>query len=61
VLKDGEWHPIGEVIEKCGLSMAEAKNVMGFLEKYEFIEINTASQEVRIASSLKRFLLKVEI
>jgi len=59
VLKDGEWHPIDEVIEKCGLSTSEAQSVIEFLKRYEFIEIDIDSQKVRIASSLQRFLLKV--
>jgi predicted transcriptional regulator len=60
-LKDGEWHLIAEVVEKCDFSMDEAKSLIEFLRKYEFIEVDAKTQEIRITSSLQKFLLKANI
>lgn len=61
VLRDGGWHSIAEVVEKCGLSLPKVKSIMEFLIEYEFVEVNVDGRKVKIASSLREFLLKTEI
>lgn len=61
VLNDGKWHLITEIMGKCNLSMTEVKSVLRFLLEYEFVEISMDGRKVKIATSLQKFLLKVEV
>lgn len=56
VLKDGEWHELDEISEKCKLSEVKVESTLKFLAEYGFIEINGSGRKVKVCPSLKRFL-----
>jgi len=58
-LKNGEWHELDKIFEKCKLSEVEVKRILKFLEEYDFIEIN--GQKIRVSTSLQRFLEETQL
>ena len=55
VLKNGEWHELDEIFEKCKLSEIKIKSMLKFLVEYGFIETN-GRWRVKVSPSLQRFL-----
>ena len=56
VLKDGEWHQLDEIGEKCELSEVKVESILKFLAEYGFIKINGSGRKVKVGLSLQKFL-----
>ena len=56
VLKDGEWHQLDEIGEKCELSEVKVEGILKFLAEYGFIKINGSGRKVKVGLSLQKFL-----
>ena len=56
VLKDGEWHELDEIGEKCELSDVKVESILKFLAEYGFIQINGNGRKLKVGPSLKKFL-----
>lgn len=56
VLKDGEWHELGEIGGKCTLSELEVESILGFLAEYGFIKIDGSGRKLKVDVSFKMFL-----
>ena len=56
VLKDGEWHQLDEIGEKCELSEVKVESILKFLAEYGFIKINSSGRKVKVGLSLQKFL-----
>ena len=55
VLRDGEWHELDEIFEKCVLSEVEVESILKFLVEYGFVETN-GRWRLKVSPSLQRFL-----
>lgn len=60
ILKDGKWHNLKEILEKCRLHQFKLKMLTDFLSEYRFIELDRKKQKVRTTSLLSSFLKETE-
>lgn len=60
VLRDGEWHPIREVMASLGLDALRVLLVLSFLEKFNFVEIDRKTGRVKLWVGIQEFLEEIE-
>jgi hypothetical protein len=56
VLGDGKWHEIEQLHQLMNLYDCEIKEIMDFLNKYDFAEIDGAKKRVRLNRDFQRIL-----
>lgn len=61
VIKNGEWHQLQEIFEKCKLPKVKVENILKFLVDYDFIEINGSRRKVKVSPSLQKFLEEIKL
>ena len=59
VLHDGEWHSLQEIQKRCGLSERKMGIILGFLEKYGFVEAHPNTGRVRAEKMYIDFVRKM--
>jgi len=60
LLEDGKWHNITEITDKSGLHESKLEIVTNFLAEYDFIELDKAKRDVKLAVSVVDFLKKIK-
>jgi hypothetical protein len=56
VLGDGKWHEIEQLHQLMNLYDCEIKEIMEFLNKYDFAEIDDAKKRVRLNKDFQKIL-----
>jgi len=60
VLKDGKWHDLSEIAGNFRLHEFKAGMIMSFLTEYNFIDLDTQRQKVKLTHSVLNFLQKIQ-
>mgnify|MGYP002397205695 CR=1 FL=1 len=60
VLRDGEWHDLSEIVGKFRLHEFEVRIIMSFLAEYNFIDLDTQRQKLKLTNSALNFLQKIQ-
>lgn len=60
LLKDGNWHTLKEITEKVSLSKSKLEKVAVFLKEYGFIKLNRETKDLKIQSTIRKFLEEIE-
>ena len=60
LLKDGKWHDLKKIAEKCSLPESKAKMAVSFLWEYDFIELNENERKARLRPPILRFIDEIQ-
>jgi predicted transcriptional regulator len=60
LLKDGKWHNLREIIEKCSTSKSKAKMVVSFLWEYDFIQVNENGRKAKLCPLMLNFIYEIQ-
>ena len=60
LLKDGSWHNLKEIIDKCSAPESKAKMAVSFLWEYDFIELNENRQKARLRTLALSFIDEIQ-
>jgi hypothetical protein len=55
-LSDGKWHELSELQAEVGVTEKQMIEIMCFLSRYEFLEVNFSRGKARIAKNVQEFL-----
>ncbi len=55
VLGDGRWHMVKEVQDKAGLDGSQIRQVMEFLERYCFVDLDKSAGKVMLKENCQKF------
>jgi hypothetical protein len=56
LLLDGRFHRLEELREKTGLGEEQIIEIVGFLTKYGFTDIDSGNRKVRISRAARKYL-----
>jgi hypothetical protein len=59
VLRNGDWHEIGEITLRLQIGEPQVELISDFLATYDFLEFDRKSKRVRLSPQLQRFLRKI--
>ena len=59
LLENGKWHKIQVIPKETKLNPSKVEQVTKFLEQYNFIKINKATQKIKLNKQMDEFLKKV--
>ena len=60
LLKDGDWHDLEEIIEKCSLTKIRAKIAVAFLREFDFIQVEGNEPKARIHPLMLNFFKEIQ-
>ena len=60
LLQNGEWHGVGELVERSGVGRRKVDLVVDFLCGFGFLECDVKVRRVRLSPALLVFLRRVE-
>jgi hypothetical protein len=60
LLKDGDWHDLEEIIEKCSSTKLEAKIAVSFLREFDFIQVEGNEPKARIHPLMLSFIEEIQ-
>lgn len=60
LLKNGEWHGLGEIADKSGLGKRKVELVANLLCEFDFLECDVKERRVKLSPQLLVFLRRVE-
>jgi predicted transcriptional regulator len=58
LLSNGEWRGIDEMLLEARLSDDKLQDIMGFLSKYGFVEIDEQNRKLRVNRDFQRLLVQ---
>lgn len=56
ILSDGKWHELEEIRKEKDLSKGQVRQIMEFLNQYEFVKLDETMKKVRIEESAREFM-----
>lgn len=56
VLSDGRWHMMTEIQDKAKLDEGRIQQVMDFLQRYCFVDIDKSARKVMLKKNSQKFL-----
>ncbi|UCC33138.1 MAG: hypothetical protein JSW53_04990 [Candidatus Bathyarchaeota archaeon] len=56
LFEDGQWHALEEIISRTAISELKINEILLFLADHNFIHFNNEYKELKITSSLRKFL-----
>lgn len=59
-LKDGKWHSLKEITEKCSLPESRVKMAVNFLWEYDFIQVNENGRKARLRPAILEFIDEIQ-
>lgn len=60
LLKDGKWHNLREITEKCPSSKAKVKMAVNFLREYDFIQVNDNGRKAKLRPLMLNFIDEIQ-
>jgi hypothetical protein len=60
LLKDGKWHDLTEIIEKCPPPKSKAKMAVSFLWEYDFIQLDRNGRKAKLRPLVLKFLHEIQ-
>jgi predicted transcriptional regulator len=56
ILDDGRWHLISEVQTGTNLNASQSKEIIEFLNAYEFVAVDEKKNRVKLKEAVRKFL-----
>jgi len=56
VLSDGKWHGIEKLRKHVKIDVDEVQEIVAFLNKYDFAEVNNANKKLKINKDFQKLL-----
>jgi len=60
LLKDGKWHNLRRIMEKCSLFESEVKMAVSFLWEYDFIQVSENGRKARLRPRILKFIDEIQ-
>jgi DNA-binding IclR family transcriptional regulator len=60
LLKDGKWHDLKAIAEKCSKPEPKVKITISFLSEYGFIEMNKKGRKARLCPLMLEFFDEIQ-
>ncbi len=60
LLKDGKWHTLREIIEKCSLPKSKVKRAVSFLWEYDFIQVDENGRKAKLRPLTLNFINEIQ-
>jgi len=60
LLKDGKWHDLREIKEKCSLPESKVKIAISFLWEYAFIEVRENGRKAKLRPLMLKFFNEIQ-
>jgi len=60
LLKDGKWHNLREILQKCSSQNSKVKMAVSFLWEHGFIQVNGNGRKVRLRPLMLRFINEIQ-
>ena len=60
LLKDGKWHDLTEIIEKCPPPKSKAKMAVSFLWEFDFIQLDRNGRKAKLRPLVLKFLHEIQ-
>ena len=55
LLRDGNWHNLRDIVEKCSIPESKVEITISFLSEYGFIEVNKKGRKARLRPLMLEF------
>ena len=59
ILENGKWHNLKDIHEETKLNPSKIAHITKFLEQYNFVKINQATQKIKLNPPMSKFLKKI--
>ena len=60
ILENGKWHNLKDIHEESKIHPSKVQHVTKFLEQYNFVKINEATQKIKLNPPMSKFLKKIK-
>ena len=60
LLKDGNWHDLGEITKKCSSGELKLETIVNFLWKYDFVELDKKGRKARLRPLMLEFIDEIQ-
>lgn len=60
LFKDGKWHDLRGIAEKRSLDELKVEMIVGFLSKYDFVELDKKAQKTKLHPLMLEFLNEIQ-
>ena len=60
LLKDGKWHSLREILEKCSLPKSKVEMAVSFLWEYDFIQVNENGRKAKLRPFMVNFIDEIQ-
>jgi len=60
LLKDGDWHDLREIAQKCSSSKPKVETIVSFLSKYDFLELDRKGRRARLRPLVLEFIDEIQ-
>jgi len=60
LLKDGNWHDLREIAEKCSSDEFRVEMIVSFLSKYDFMELDKKGRRARLCPLMLEFINEIQ-
>ncbi len=58
--KDGKWHSLTEITEKCSSPQSQVKIAVSFLREYGFIQVNDNERKAKLSPLTLKFIDEIQ-
>jgi len=60
LLRDGNWHNLRDIVEKCSIPESKVEITISFLSEYGFIKVNKKRQKARLRPLMLEFFDEIQ-
>jgi len=60
LLKDGNWHDLGEIARKSSSNEFRVEMIISFLSKYDFMELDRKGRKARLRPLMLEFINEIQ-
>lgn len=59
-LKDGKWHNLSEIAEKCSLDEHKVEMIVSFLSQYDFTKLDKRNHKAKLSPIMLEFVHEIQ-
>jgi len=60
LLKDGKWHNLREIMEKCSSPEPKVEMTISFLWEYDFLQLNETGRKAKLRPLMLKFINEIQ-
>ena len=60
LLRDGNWHNLRDIVEKCSIPESKVEITISFLSEYGFIKVNKKGRKTRLSPLMIKFFDEIQ-